>query len=196
MLDEVSQFALNVIDNPLAVKDRFGQVVRCNRAFLELLELEEGNVLGRSVFEYLSCDEAKFHDLADKKSLALGGDGHIYKATLERSTPKMLEIYKAPLINRPKLGCGLLVIVKRLEAKGVGGLDRQLALTPREKVVMEHLLRGGSQKRIALDLGISPHTVNDHLKKIYIKLGAKSRSEALYLALNWLGSDGKKSYID
>ena len=49
----------------------------------------------------------------------------------------------------------------------------------REKEVIESLLQGKSNKQIALALGISPNTVEYHLKKIYKKLQVNSRTEAV-----------------
>ena len=49
----------------------------------------------------------------------------------------------------------------------------------RKKEVIESLLQGKSNKQIALALGISPNTVEYHLKKIYKKLQVSSRTEAV-----------------
>jgi DNA-binding CsgD family transcriptional regulator len=52
-----------------------------------------------------------------------------------------------------------------------------LKLTPREREVMQLLLSGESRKELASRLAISEHTVADHLKVIYRKLGVRSRAE-------------------
>lgn len=49
----------------------------------------------------------------------------------------------------------------------------------REREVIDHLLRGKSNKQIALALGISASTVEYHLKNIYKKLQVNSRTEAV-----------------
>ena len=52
-------------------------------------------------------------------------------------------------------------------------------LSTREKEVAELLLQGKSNKQIALTLAISERTVEFHLKNVYIKLGVRSRGEAI-----------------
>jgi DNA-binding CsgD family transcriptional regulator/tetratricopeptide (TPR) repeat protein len=51
-------------------------------------------------------------------------------------------------------------------------------LTPRENQVLQWVAEGITDKQIALQLGIKPHTVNVHLKAIYHKLGVHSRTAA------------------
>ena len=50
-------------------------------------------------------------------------------------------------------------------------------LTAREKDITARLLRGQSAKRIADECRISPHTVRDHCKAIFDKVGVSSRGE-------------------
>lgn len=62
------------------------------------------------------------------------------------------------------------------------------ALSEREVETLRLIARGLSVKETGLALGISPHTVNAHLKNIYQKLAVNSRSGAVYEALQmgWL----------
>ncbi|MFF0434116.1 helix-turn-helix transcriptional regulator [Streptomyces sp. NPDC004327] len=50
-------------------------------------------------------------------------------------------------------------------------------LTPREREVVAELRGGAPVKRIARRLGVSPYTVNDHLKAVFRKTGAEGRDE-------------------
>lgn len=50
-------------------------------------------------------------------------------------------------------------------------------LTAREQEVAQLLLRGATSAQIASRLDISPHTVNDHTKSIFDKVGASTRGE-------------------
>ena len=63
----------------------------------------------------------------------------------------------------------------RLQAARRAVADKLLAqLTPREQSVMELLLEGDSNKRIAADLGISERTVEKHRERIMSKLRVRS----------------------
>ena len=52
-------------------------------------------------------------------------------------------------------------------------------LTSREQEILELLSEGWTNNSIARKLAISINTVKYHLKKIFIKLGAANRIEAL-----------------
>jgi DNA-binding NarL/FixJ family response regulator len=56
-------------------------------------------------------------------------------------------------------------------------------LTDRESEVLQLLARGLANKQIALQLGISEHTVKFHVSGIYAKLGATNRTEAVRLGV-------------
>ncbi|HEY8473319.1 MAG TPA: helix-turn-helix transcriptional regulator [Natronosporangium sp.] len=50
-------------------------------------------------------------------------------------------------------------------------------LTQRERQVLEFLARGMTTSEITARLGISPHTVRDHIKALFGKVGVRSRTE-------------------
>jgi len=50
-------------------------------------------------------------------------------------------------------------------------------LSPRARQIAQHLLLGRSTSEIALHLGVSAYTVQDHLKQIFDKVGVRSRRE-------------------
>jgi DNA-binding CsgD family transcriptional regulator len=67
-------------------------------------------------------------------------------------------------------------------------LGRQYGLTPREQHVVSLVLGGLATRRIAERLGITQHTVQDHLKSIFDKTDVRSRRELAHrLALTVFG---------
>lgn len=56
-------------------------------------------------------------------------------------------------------------------------------LSEREREVLHFIVKGFSYGEIAGMIGISPHTVATHIRKIYRKLSVNSRGEAVYEAM-------------
>ena len=57
------------------------------------------------------------------------------------------------------------------------------SITPREKEVLQLLARGAGNRRIGRELGISPDTVQTHIRNMLAKLAVGSRLEAVVKAL-------------
>jgi DNA-binding NarL/FixJ family response regulator len=58
-------------------------------------------------------------------------------------------------------------------------------LTPREREVLAALATGGTNKEIALALGITPGTVKTHVERLIGKLGVRDRTQAAILAVEF-----------
>lgn len=92
----------------------------------------------------------------------------------------LLAVHQGLVVGSPDL------LVRGLEHLQIADeeLDGALQqLTERERQVLQLLARGLPNKRIALELSISEHTVKFHVSAIYTKLGAASRTEAVRLGL-------------
>ena len=57
------------------------------------------------------------------------------------------------------------------------------SLSRREIEVLTHVALGQTSKEIAGALGIGERTVNWHIGRVFVKLGAGSRAEAVALAI-------------
>jgi DNA-binding CsgD family transcriptional regulator len=70
----------------------------------------------------------------------------------------------------------------------VGNAGRAIdhGLTRRETEVLAYLERGLTNREIARVCGTSPHTVRNQLRKIFDKLGASTRAEAVAISLGRL----------
>lgn len=80
---------------------------------------------------------------------------------------------------------GLLVVDPRFASDVLPAAPATSApptLTPREHEVLELLAEGISNKEIAAQLGVSPHTAKFHVTALLDKLGAETRTEAVVLA--------------
>ena len=56
-------------------------------------------------------------------------------------------------------------------------------LSPRQREILESITRGLSNAQIALQLDISAESVKTHMAKLFTKLGAASRAEAVAIAM-------------
>jgi DNA-binding CsgD family transcriptional regulator len=56
-------------------------------------------------------------------------------------------------------------------------------LTPRQKQILGCLLSGAGEKQVAFELGLSVHTVHDHIKQIYRTFNVTSRAELMAKAV-------------
>ena len=61
--------------------------------------------------------------------------------------------------------------------------ERVAALTPRERDVLSHLVKGNPNKIIAHQLSISPRTVENHRARLMVKMQADSVAELVRMAL-------------
>lgn len=79
---------------------------------------------------------------------------------------------------------------RRSEAVRRDILARLARLTPRERDVLEQLIRGGANRAIAKELGIGERTVETHRSSIMEKLGARSLAGLINTVLPYV-KDGK-----
>ena len=56
-------------------------------------------------------------------------------------------------------------------------------LSKREREILQKVTDGSTTRQVATELGISPHTVKTHLERIFEKLGANDRAQAVAIAI-------------
>ncbi|HMQ76671.1 MAG TPA: helix-turn-helix transcriptional regulator [Flavobacteriales bacterium] len=106
-------------------------------------------------------------------------NGHMI--TLDGAMP--VEGLIAGLLNRPPC-VPMHPGVERVQVQVMRHEARQeVRLSPREHQVLQALVAGLSYKMIADRLGIGFQTVSTHLRHIYTKLGVRTNTEAVAMAL-------------
>jgi DNA-binding NarL/FixJ family response regulator len=68
------------------------------------------------------------------------------------------------------------------EAAAVKAPDALAGLSEREESVLSLITKGFSQNEVAARLGVSAHTVRTFVRRIYTKLGVKTKAEAIQAA--------------
>lgn len=109
---------------------------------------------------------------------------------MQPAAPNLPLIAASDPADSPIAQPGSSVSLPRAEAQAA------IVLSRREQEVLEFIARGFSYAEIARQQGITVHTVQTYIKKLYGKLAVHSRSEAVYEAnrlglLNSFGSQFK-----
>ncbi len=69
------------------------------------------------------------------------------------------------------------------EAQAAGDESRPTPLSKREREILQKVANGATTRQVASELGISPHTVKTHLERIFEKLSANDRAQAVAIAI-------------
>jgi DNA-binding CsgD family transcriptional regulator len=77
------------------------------------------------------------------------------------------------------LGVRVLGAPKPAAFDGNSKAQEALGISPREMTILQEMATGLSNKEIAAHLNVSPNTVKTHVAKLFEKLGAKRRTEAI-----------------
>jgi DNA-binding NarL/FixJ family response regulator len=126
-------------------------------------EFPDARILLLSIFESEECVY---------RAVAAGALGYVSKAA---EIEEMIDGIRAVAGGRPYFSAGL-------ETKLAGRRSRE-GLSPRELEVLAHLAAGLSNKEISAALDMAGSTVKHHLERIFAKLGAKDRTQAVTIAV-------------
>jgi DNA-binding CsgD family transcriptional regulator len=89
------------------------------------------------------------------------------------------------LIAAGFLGLGIFVGMRVMGAPKPTPFDgnpkaqASLGISPRELTILQELAAGHSNKEIAANLDVSPNTVKTHVARLFEKLGARRRTDAI-----------------
>ena len=130
-------------------------------------------ILMQTVFD----DEDKVFD-----AICAGASGYILKTAPVEEITKAIRAGHAG--GAPMTPAIAMKVLSRFRANETATSAEHYGLSDREKEVLTLLVRGRSYKMIAEELGISYHTVDSHMRKIYDKLHVHSNAEAVSKALS------------
>ncbi|MGC5770877.1 LuxR C-terminal-related transcriptional regulator [Paenibacillus pabuli] len=181
---DLAQEGLRRIRNLAEERDWLTEQVEC--ALLESIMLKKQGVTDASV-------------AALSRALMLGGpEGYIRSFIAEGEQMKLL-LQHYLYLRRTKAiqdhGVKMAYVKQLLSAfardkrarglssVGEANLDtKEVGLSPMEQKIFGYIAEGLTSKQIAAEFGISPGTVNTHIRRVFAKLGASSRTHAVQMA--------------
>jgi DNA-binding CsgD family transcriptional regulator len=147
--------------------DASGELIRASTSAEPLVAELSGTTFDAGV------RSASVHAVASATRTATGA---LPSATIKTPAGSWLVLHGARM-GSPQAG-DVGVFVQRAHPTLVAPLLlKAYGLTAREQEVAQLTLRGATAAQAAHRLAISPHTVNDHLKAVYEKTGARTRGE-------------------
>jgi DNA-binding NarL/FixJ family response regulator len=113
-------------------------------------------------------------------AICAGASGYLLKDSSEETiTNAIHEVLNGGAPMNPRVA---RLVLQRFARQNAAPRDRY-GLSPREKEILELMVKGLVKKEIADQLGVSFHTVNNHLRSIYDKLHVHTRGGAVAKAL-------------
>ncbi len=112
-------------------------------------------------------------------AICAGADGYLLKSTTEQNLSNSIkEVLQGGAPINPRIAHKILKQFAKLNTS-----KKDYNLTTREKEVLQHIVDGYTKKEVASKIYVSYHTIDFHLRNIYIKLQVHSKSEAVAKAL-------------
>lgn len=114
------------------------------------------------------------------EAMSAGADGYVLKCV---EVADLVEIIRSVYAGRhPASPFMVNLAVKEGDAEAAED-SNEVALTQREKEILEAIIEGRNNKEISICLCISIETVKSHIKSIYQKLQVRNRVEATLAAM-------------
>jgi DNA-binding CsgD family transcriptional regulator len=176
LIAEASESTVVTTEAPGVIElDSSGDLVRASSSADPLLAELSG-----STFE-AGVRSAAIQTLASATRSAIASAGaertKVLPSAVVRTEAGTWLVLHGGLVGAPRSG-EVAVFIQRAHPTLVAPLLlKAYGLTEREQEVTQLVLRGATTAQVAHRLAISPHTVNDHLKSIFEKTGARTRGE-------------------
>jgi DNA-binding NarL/FixJ family response regulator len=114
------------------------------------------------------------------QSLCAGGSGYLLKNTTpEQILQALTDVYNGGSVFSPMVARRMVHFFQN-KMSYISESDK---LTPKEKEILQQLVKGKSYKMIADELSVAFETVKTHIKNIYKKLHVNNSSEAVAKAI-------------
>jgi len=139
-----------------------------------------------AVLIFTTCDEEEYI----VGLVGAGADGYLLKSTKSEDLAQAIRFVRGgEFVSDPVVAQKLY---KRATRRAVA-VNTAEHLTRREEEVLKLAAKGMSNQEISDELGVSLHTIKGHFGIIFGKIGVKSRTEAVLMALKrgWVSLEGE-----
>ena len=173
----------------MLLADDSRSIVDANDPACEMVGLERDQLIGKRIEDFSAPELREAAPQMFEAFLAAGSQAGPFALVRPDGTTVDCN-YSASANIAPGVHLSIMVPVAQVDeeldaAEYRDGEGREAPeLTDREREVLTLLALGESNKTIAEKLHLSPETVRAHTRSARLRLGAKSRSHAIALALN------------
>ncbi|RMH51665.1 MAG: DNA-binding response regulator [Zetaproteobacteria bacterium] len=114
------------------------------------------------------------------RAIRAGATGYLLKDALPDNIGlSIIELLAGGSPISPSIARRLLEELQQEQQEAGGGDEDTVELSPRELEVLQLMAEGHLRKQIAERLGVSPHTINSHIRRIYRKLEVRNNAAAV-----------------
>lgn len=184
---EISEL-LGKTASAMLLADDYRIIVDANDPACEMVGLERDELIGMKIEDFSAPELREAAPQMFEAFLATGSQAGPF--TLVRPDGETVDCcYSASANIAPGVHLSIMVPVEHADEEldateeNLGDGSDAPRLTDREREVLTLLALGDSNKTIAEKLHLSPETVRAHTRSARLRLGAKSRSHAIALAL-------------
>jgi DNA-binding NarL/FixJ family response regulator len=111
------------------------------------------------------------------QAICAGASGYLLKKDIDQVVPAIKDVLSG---GAPMTSTVARKVLQLFPQRPVVSEENSDGLTPREKEILQFLVKGFSYKMIASELNLSVDTIRTHIKKIYKKMHVSSATEAVY----------------
>jgi len=107
-----------------------------------------------------------------------GASGYVLKSARSNELVAALRsVFSGSTVIQGALAEGLSIFASGGRSRGTD------LLSPREAQILQLIARGLTNRTIAREIGIAPRTADQHVHNLFVKVGVRSRAEAVRYAL-------------
>jgi DNA-binding NarL/FixJ family response regulator len=110
-------------------------------------------------------------------AICAGANGYLLKKNIDQLPASIIDVMTGGAPMTSSVAKRVLTFIPKQKAEKSAEAEN---LSPREREILEYIVKGYSYKMIAAELNIATETVRSHIKKIYKKLQVNSATEAIY----------------